>query len=160
MGFEVLVRRKAQIDLDEVFVWYEEQKAGLGFEFLKEFENTVSKVRFNAQHASFIEADARSTSLKRIPYDVVYTIDEAKSQVRIIAIIHQNRDPEWFRQRLIFFRYKQCNIKNISCEILFMKIVLMNTIITAICCNYKNLLDISAKIYFADDKGYCFYPRI
>ena len=98
--FEIVLRREAQIELDEIFIWYEEQKAGLGFEFLKEFENDINKVSHNPYYASYIEADARGTSLKKFPYQVIYRIDEIKRQVRIIAIIHLRRNPEWFRQRL------------------------------------------------------------
>ena len=100
MSFEIVLRREAQIDLDETFVWYEEQKAGLGFDFLHEFQNVINKVHHNAYHASFIHADARSATLKRFPYEVIYRLDEATRQVRIIAVIHQRRDPDWFRQRL------------------------------------------------------------
>ena len=100
MSFEVVLQREAQIDLDEIFLWYEEQKVGLGFEFLKEFENAINKVSHNPHYASYIEADARVTSLKKFPYQVIYRTDEIKWQVRIIAIIHLRRNPEWFRQRL------------------------------------------------------------
>ena len=37
MNFEIVLSKEAQIDLDEIFVWYEEQKSTLGFEFLNEF---------------------------------------------------------------------------------------------------------------------------
>ena len=100
MSFEIVLRREAQIDLDEIFIWYEEQKAGLGFDFLNEFQNTLTKVNRNPYHASCIQADARSATLKRFPYEVIYRIDDPKMQIRIIAVIHQHRDPEWFKQRL------------------------------------------------------------
>ena len=37
--------------------------------------------------------------IKRFPYEVIYRIDEPKMQIRILAVIHQHRDPEWFRKR-------------------------------------------------------------
>ena len=38
MSFELVLRKEAQLDLDEIFIWYEEQKMGLGFDFPSEFE--------------------------------------------------------------------------------------------------------------------------
>jgi plasmid stabilization system protein ParE len=100
MSFEIVVRKEAEIDLDEIFVWYEEQKPGLGFDFIHEFENTLTHILRNPNHASCIELDARGASLRRFPYEVIYRTDIEKNQVRVIAIIHQHRSPEWFRQRI------------------------------------------------------------
>ncbi len=38
MIFEIVLRREAQIDLDEIFIWYEEQKMGLGLDFINELK--------------------------------------------------------------------------------------------------------------------------
>lgn len=99
MSFSVIVRTEAQIDLEEIFVWYEEQQVGLGFEFLQGIEDVIQKILHNPYYASAIE-EARAASLKRFPYEIVYRIDQQKQQVRVIAVIHQHRNPEWFRQRL------------------------------------------------------------
>ena len=98
--FEIVLRKEAQLDLDEIFVWYEEQKEGLGFEFIDSFEKVLNKIAFNPYYASFIIEDARGASLKRFPYEVIYRVDEDQWQVRIIAVIHQHRNPEWFRNRI------------------------------------------------------------
>lgn len=100
MSFEIVLRIQAQIDLDETFVWYEEQKTGLGFAFLEEFEVSIYKIARNPFHASYIANEARSASLKRFPYEIIYRVDDTKKQVRIIPIIHPRKDPEWFKQRL------------------------------------------------------------
>ena len=100
MSFEIVLRREAQIELDEIFIWYEEQKIGLGLDFINEFEATINKITHNPYYASYIEIDARSASLKKFPYEIIYRIDEVNWQVRIIAIIHQRRNPTWFRRRL------------------------------------------------------------
>ncbi len=100
MSFEIVLRKEAQIDVDEIFIWYEEQKVGLGIKFINEFENTIQKIAVNPFYASFIEMDARSVSLKRFPYQMIYRVDEARREVRIIAVIHHKRNPEWFSRRL------------------------------------------------------------
>jgi len=99
MKFEIFFRKEAQIDLDEIFAWYEEQQQGLGIKFIDTVDKMLSKISSNPHFAFCIE-EARSASLSRFPYDIIYLIDDYKLQVRVLAIIHQRRDPEWFRQRL------------------------------------------------------------
>ena len=96
----LIVTKAAEIDLDESFVWYEKQKEELGFAFILEFEKTLNKIMSNPFYPSLIEDDARSASLKRFPYTIIYRILTKQLQVRIIAVIHQHRDPEWIRTRL------------------------------------------------------------
>ena len=100
ISFEIVIRREAQVDVDEIFVWYEEQKQSLGLEFIEALENTLDRIVRNPYHALLIEKDARSATLKRFPYEIIYRVDDAKMQVRIIAVIHQHRNPEWFYKRL------------------------------------------------------------
>jgi len=100
MSFKLIVKREAQIDLDEIFVWYEEQKIGLGFEFLEEFDKLTTKILTNPYFAPVILDDARAATPKRFPYDVVYRIDILVKEIRIIAISHQSRRPGWFKKRL------------------------------------------------------------
>jgi plasmid stabilization system protein ParE len=98
--FKILIRKEAQVDLDEIFVWYEEQQQGLGLRFINAVDATLQKINTNPYFAFCVEQEARSASLHRFPYDVIYIIDDQKFQVRVIAVIHQRRDPKWFRQRL------------------------------------------------------------
>lgn len=99
MSFEIVLRKEAQIDLDEIFSWYEEQSAGLGLYFISEFENAITRITNNPYHASVVEGDARSVTLRKFPYEIIYRIDESQFKVRVIAVIHQHRDPAWFNER-------------------------------------------------------------
>ncbi|MBC7651075.1 MAG: hypothetical protein H7101_04935 [Deinococcales bacterium] len=54
----------------------------------------------NPFYASIIEDDARSASLKRFPYAVIYRIDAERLQIRVIAIIHHHRHPNWISNRI------------------------------------------------------------
>ncbi len=51
MSFEIVLRSKAQIDLDEIFVWYEGQKTDLGYDFINEFEYALHKIGQNPYNA-------------------------------------------------------------------------------------------------------------
>lgn len=98
--FIIVLTKEAQLDLDEIFIWYEEQKEGLGFDFIDHFETILYKLTINPYYVSFILGDSRGFSLKKFPYEIIYRINKTKQQVRVIAIIHHHRNPEWFRRRL------------------------------------------------------------
>ena len=100
MSFEIVLRSKAQIDLDEIFVWYEGQKPDLGYDFINEFESALHKIGQNPYHASYFFKEGRSLSLKRFPYQIICKIDAVNEQIRILAIIHHSRNPELRRKRL------------------------------------------------------------
>jgi plasmid stabilization system protein ParE len=100
MSFVIELRIEAQIDLDKIFGWYEEQKGDLGFEFIFEFEAVLNKISRNPYHASYILKQARSASLNRFPYHIIYEVDEQGTKVIVLAIAHHHRNPEWFRQRI------------------------------------------------------------
>ncbi len=84
MSFEIVLRREANVELDEIFIWYEQQKVGLGLDFINEFEATINRITCNPYYASYIELDARSASLKKFPYGIIYRIDEVNQQVPLL----------------------------------------------------------------------------
>ncbi|MFT4155440.1 hypothetical protein [Parafilimonas sp.] len=69
INFELVITRQAQINIDEIFVWYEEQPAGLGKKFIHGFEEILITINRNPYYASNIEKEARSASMKRFPYE-------------------------------------------------------------------------------------------
>lgn len=71
MSFTIVVSAEAQNDLDEIFIWYEEQQRGLGVEFIIGVDQILEKILRNPLYASIKELDARSASLKRFPYDII-----------------------------------------------------------------------------------------
>ncbi len=40
--FQVIIDSGAELDVDEIFKWYEKQRQGLGFEFLTSFDHLFS----------------------------------------------------------------------------------------------------------------------
>ncbi len=99
-AFRIVVSREAEFDLDESFVWHEEQKDDLGFEFIEAFEKTINDILNTPFYAAIIEDDVRSATLKRFPYSVIYRVIVERFEIRVIAIIHQHRHPNWIRNRI------------------------------------------------------------
>ncbi len=97
--WKIIIEDLAQLDLHDVYQWYEEEKTGLGEEFLDSFEVSISRIERNPLHASSYDATSRSAILTRFPYEVIYLVNDLESEINIIAISYQHRKPDWFKKR-------------------------------------------------------------
>ena len=98
MASTIIIKPLAQLDLEEIFIWYEMKKDNLGLAFMIDFDSTISKIKLNPFYASFIEGSARNASLKKLPYNIIYTVEE--TTVFVHAVIHQSRNPLLTSSRL------------------------------------------------------------
>ena len=84
----------AQAELDDAFLWYEEQGVGLGYEFLDEFDQSI---RLTASFPKLFEQMAegvRRCLINRFPYGIIYGIDREK--IVVIAVAHLKRKPNYW----------------------------------------------------------------
>ena len=93
----VFLRPAAEAEVEEIYDWYENQRPGLGEEFLSEFEAAVERVGENPFQFPRIHRDIRRALLKRFPYALFFRMicDEAA----VIACYHGRRDPRRWRDR-------------------------------------------------------------
>lgn len=76
----------------EGYVWYEEQRTGLGEEFLQELEKVLIKIKVHPEYFGKIRKSFRQAALKRFPYVVVF--EEIKSEIVVFAVFHTRRNPK------------------------------------------------------------------
>lgn len=88
----------AQAELDEAIAWYAEQAPGLGDAFLIEALKAFHLIEIFPSAWHPLTPQIRRCRLKRFPYSVVYTQDEA--DVLVLAIAHQHRRPSYWKTRL------------------------------------------------------------
>ena len=95
----VFLLAPAQAELDEAISWYAEQAPGLGDTFLIEALKTIRLIEQfpNAWHP--LTPQIRRCRLRRFPYSVIYTQND--SDLLVLAIAHQHRKPNYWRDRLI-----------------------------------------------------------
>ena len=94
----ILLLDAAQFELDEAIEWYTNEAPGLGDALLVE---TLKAFKLIAQfpHAWHpLSAQARRCRLNRFPYSVIYAVEA--NEVLVIAIAHQHRKPNYWRDRL------------------------------------------------------------
>jgi plasmid stabilization system protein ParE len=89
---------RADFDVGAAFAWYENERPGLGREFLNELRATYARVvdiPFGYQN---LRSGIRRALLRRFPYAVYFSLDE--DVIVILAVLHTSRDPaEWQRRR-------------------------------------------------------------
>jgi plasmid stabilization system protein ParE len=93
----VRVRPEAERDIESAYAWYEEQRPGLGREFLDELELVYERITtFPLMYADVYRGLRRAIS-KRFPVCLIYVA--TASEIRILAVAHFARDPSVWRSR-------------------------------------------------------------
>ena len=96
MNYRLIIRKRAENHITTAFDWYQEQRTGLGNEFLLSIESTLllierSPLLFQVRHKNI-----RAVITLRFPYGVFYFVDEDK--IVVIAVFHLSRNPKlWMR---------------------------------------------------------------
>ncbi len=87
----MIIKPRAAAMMQEAYWWYEEQKEGLGEDFLTELDSYFSKVKSNPEYFGKIRKDFRQVALKRFPYVIVYEI--IKTEIVVFSVFHTKRNP-------------------------------------------------------------------
>ena len=88
----------AAIELDDAVDYYNIQSAGLGKKFLDEVIETIGFIEKFPQLWSRNTENTRKAILRKYPFNLIYSIFDDK--IYIIAVAHQNREPEYWIDRI------------------------------------------------------------
>jgi plasmid stabilization system protein ParE len=95
----LIVTPQAEKDLDDAYLWYEDQNRGLGKEFIRCVDAKIASVLRNPLHYQIVFGRTiRRALVARFPFSV-YFINEDDS-ITIFAILHQRRTPESWESRV------------------------------------------------------------
>ncbi len=89
---------EAKIELNEGVNYYEKFQPGLGLEFLKEVYATIQRILEYPQGWPTLSANTRRCLTNRFPYGIIYQILD--DEIYIIAIMHLNRRPYYYKGRI------------------------------------------------------------
>lgn len=95
---KLFIRPEAEADLADAFDWYEDKKAGLGYEFLDEVASVLRQINENPQRYPAIYLVARRALVRRFPYKIFYLFEAER--IEIIGVIHAKRDAAYWKQRV------------------------------------------------------------
>lgn len=93
----LLVRQRAATEIQEAFRWYEEQRQGLGAEFLQAARETLSAVEEAPERYPRVRGEIRRALLHRFPYSILYLAEHERTVV--IGCFHSKRDPRRWASR-------------------------------------------------------------
>ena len=93
----IRLRRAAEADVIEAFLWYEESRPGLGGDFEAAVDEMVERIAESPQLYPVVYRDTRRALLKRFPYILYYYV--AGEEIVVIACLHTRRDPRLLRRR-------------------------------------------------------------
>ena len=95
--FTAEIYQTATDDLQRSYDWYEEQVTGLGESFITEVDYYFELICKNPyQFQVQFSGKYHFALLKRLPFRVVYRIDEKKKIVYISSVFHTSRNPKGF----------------------------------------------------------------
>lgn len=97
MSYRVVIKPLAEIDLKEIFTWYEQEQMGLGDIFFEEFERSLAFLEANPYQYQVRYKKFRMVKIKRFPVCAHFTIDE--NNVFVHAVLSSSRNPEIWRKR-------------------------------------------------------------
>jgi plasmid stabilization system protein ParE len=95
---DVRLRPEAEQDLAESARWYEDQRPGLGQEFLDEALATFAAIAEKPLASAAVYGSLRRALLHRFPFGVFYLVDG--DGVVVIGVIHGSRHPRRWKSRL------------------------------------------------------------
>ena len=92
MTLPVVFRRRFQHDLGAGFDWYEEQRFGLGEEFLSAVQSTLRSIEQFPEMFVSIHSNVRRAIVSRFPFAVFYLVESRR--VVALRVLHTARDPK------------------------------------------------------------------
>ena len=84
--------RRAEIELYEAIVWYENAQEGLGLAFETAVYATMIRVCERPEAFRRVGSHGRRALTRGFPHGLYYTIDS--SEIIVLAVFHLGRDPE------------------------------------------------------------------
>jgi toxin ParE1/3/4 len=88
--WRVIIRPRAEADLQEAWIWYESQRRGLGEELLAEISAAICLLEIDPERRPFYYRDFRRIITRRFPYKLFYRVE--KDRVIIFRILHAKRE--------------------------------------------------------------------
>ena len=97
MTYELIIRPDAELDIQAAFEWYETQTLGLGSEFVRAVDASLSSIGRNPLAYSVVYQQVRRVLIRRFPYGIFYVLD--KNTMIVVACFHGKRDPKSWKTR-------------------------------------------------------------
>ena len=98
MIYQLIIRPEAETEIKEAYEWYEEQRLGLGDDFLLNIDAALCSIQREPEICAPLYKNIRRILIRRFPYSIFYMIESRK--VIVMAVIHAKRHPRIWKNRI------------------------------------------------------------
>jgi plasmid stabilization system protein ParE len=97
MSFTLVFKNGVRQEIDAIYEWHENEREGLGLEFLDELERVLDRLSEQPLVHRKIRNEVRRALLKKFPYSIYYRVPPTR--VEVIAVLYSRRDPAIWQAR-------------------------------------------------------------
>ena len=98
MTTRLVVRREAELDVEEAAGHYEDERPGLGERFTSELDILLARIAQSPLQFPSVGEGARRGLVHKFPYSVYFLLEH--QTVTVLAVVHQRRHPDTWKRRL------------------------------------------------------------
>ncbi len=98
MKYRIIIRPEAEDDLKKAFLWYEDKRKDLGYDFLLQVDGGLRFIKRNPKIFKPEYKETRKHLIKRFPYKIIYLIE--KHSIIVLAVTHGKRNPHLVTKRI------------------------------------------------------------
>lgn len=93
--FVIIFTEKALTEIELAVSYYRTQKDNLGKEFAEQVYTTIYSLKKSPYISAIRYSDIRCAIVKRFPFLVHYSVDEANKMITILAVFNTHKKPFW-----------------------------------------------------------------
>lgn len=90
--------KEALFDVEDVVIWYEEQRTGLSYDFELCLEAGLDEISRNPNAFQKKYKNVKIRFISRFPYGIHYRFE--KDEIVVIGVFHTSRSPKNWSKRL------------------------------------------------------------
>jgi plasmid stabilization system protein ParE len=99
MSYNYIALPEAEEEAKEAAHWYEQQKRGLGGDFLDSLRSARRSIEQNpATYRTRYKKKVRACVVDRFPYLILYVVE--KKDIKVISVFHTARNPQIWKERV------------------------------------------------------------
>lgn len=100
MDFELMIHRQAEIDLEEILIFYNNIKNNLGFEVYEEVYDYIQEIKSRPFSFRKETGQIRVCFTKRFHFAIYFVVVEDLFKIWIIGVINQKDNPNKLERRI------------------------------------------------------------
>jgi len=88
---------EAESEMMEAAIYYESQQADLGKRFLSSVQNALTHIQINPMIYPLAHLNVRKCLSTEFLFNILFC--EKKTHIEIVAVMHQQRHPDYWKKR-------------------------------------------------------------